>query len=125
MERPQHFSQVAAMTFSTCAILSGLFGIFGYLMFGIETEQIALLNLRQGSFFVTAVKVLLCIDLILTYPVVMRPSIVIAEESVDWWKNSVNIVNRKSHNGTDGLYFCSNHYHKQQQRRSSNNNPCT
>jgi solute carrier family 36 (proton-coupled amino acid transporter) len=95
MERPQNFSQVAATTFSTCAMLSGLFGVFGYLMFGNETEQIVLLNVRQGSFFVTAVKVLLCIDLILTYPVVMRPSIFIVEESVDWWRQQRQHRNQK------------------------------
>ncbi|KAG7365903.1 transmembrane amino acid transporter [Nitzschia inconspicua] len=87
MDRPQHFPKVATITFTACAIGSGIFGIVGYLMFGTETEQIVLLNVRHGSVFVVAVKVLLCIDLILTYPVVMRPSIVILEESMDlWWK---------------------------------------
>jgi solute carrier family 36 (proton-coupled amino acid transporter) len=97
MERPQHFSKVATTTFSACAIMSGLFGILGYLMFGAETEQIVLLNVRQGSFFVTSVKVLLCIDLILTYPVVMRPSIVILEESVDQvWEQRQHDQQKKS-----------------------------
>ncbi|KAL3926728.1 MAG: hypothetical protein SGARI_005512 [Bacillariaceae sp.] len=87
MEHPQHFSKVATSTFAVCAVLSGVFGIIGYLMFGAETEQIVLLNVREGSFFVTAVKILLCIDLIFTYPVVMRPSIGILEETLAaWWR---------------------------------------
>ncbi|KAG7351809.1 transmembrane amino acid transporter [Nitzschia inconspicua] len=97
MERPQHFPKVATVTFTACAIGSGIFGIVGYLMFETETEQIVLLNVRHGSVFVIAVKVLLCIDLILTYPVVMRPSIVILEESMDlWWKQRQVIQQKKT-----------------------------
>ena len=80
MANPENFQMVATKTFTACAILSGSFGVIGYLIFGSETEQIVLLNV-QGSIFVSAVKLLLCADLLLTYPVVMRPSIVIVEQS--------------------------------------------
>ena len=85
MEHPERFEQVARMTFLACAVLSGSFGILGYLLFGPDTNQIVLLNV-QGSFFIAAVKLLLCVDLLLTYPVVMRPSIVIVEQSVQLTK---------------------------------------
>jgi proton-coupled amino acid transporter len=81
MAHPERFPAVATKTFTACAVLSGSFGIIGYLLFGTETQQIVLLNV-QGSFFVSAVKLLLCVDLLLTYPVVMRPSIVIVEQSL-------------------------------------------
>jgi proton-coupled amino acid transporter len=81
MIRPERFHRVSIITFSTCAVLSGGFGVLGYLLFGSETQQIVLLNV-QGSYFVSAVKLLLCVDLLLTYPVVMRPSIVIVEQSL-------------------------------------------
>ena len=81
MAQPERFPVTAKKTFSVCAVLSGSFGIMGYLLFGTDTQQIVLLNV-QGSFFVSAVKILLCVDLLLTYPVVMRPSIVIVEQSV-------------------------------------------
>jgi len=81
MARPQHFDSVSRITFILCAFVSGGFGILGYLLFGEETQQIVLLNV-EGSLFVSAVKLLLCIDLILTYPVVMRPTIVIVEQSL-------------------------------------------
>ena len=81
MKNPERFSAVATKTFAACAVLSGSFGVIGYLLFGAETNQIVLLNV-QGSFFVSAVKLLLCVDLLLTYPVVMRPSIVIVEQSL-------------------------------------------
>lgn len=81
MARPERFHRVAIFTFSTCAVLSGGFGVIGYLLFGSETQQIVLLNV-QGSYFVGVVKLLLCVDLLLTYPVVMRPSIVIVEQSL-------------------------------------------
>jgi proton-coupled amino acid transporter len=86
MAQPEKFEQVASVTFTTCAVLSGGFGIIGYLLFGEETRQIVLLNV-QGSLFVSAVKLLLCVDLLLTYPVVMRPSIVILEQSLLVKKN--------------------------------------
>ncbi len=81
MIRPEKFHSVAIITFSVCAVLSGSFGVIGYLLFGRETQQIVLLNVH-GSYFVSAVKLLLCVDLLLTYPVVMRPSIVIVEQSL-------------------------------------------
>lgn len=81
MANPDQFQPVAQKTFAACGMLSGIFGIVGYLLFGAETQQIVLLNVR-GSFFLSAVKLLLCVDLLLTYPVVMRPSIVIVEQSV-------------------------------------------
>ena len=81
MARRESFEKVAMTSFSVCAVLSGTFGIIGYGMFGSSTEQIVLLNV-QGSWFVSAVQLLLCIDLLFTYPVVMRPSIVIVEQSL-------------------------------------------
>jgi hypothetical protein len=81
------FERVASVTFTTCAVLSGGFGIIGYLLLGEETRQIVLLNV-QGSLFVSAVKLLLCVDLLLlAYPVVMRPNIVILEQSLLVKKN--------------------------------------
>ena len=82
MARRESFDKVAMTSFTVCAVLSGTFGIIGYGMFGSSTEQIVLLNV-QGSWFVSAVQLLLCIDLLFTYPVVMRPSIVIVEQSLD------------------------------------------
>eukprot|EP00934_Nitzschia_sp_Nitz4_P009037 Nitzschia sp. Nitz4//scaffold134_size62860//30009//31400//NITZ4_006327-RA/size62860-processed-gene-0.32-mRNA-1//1//CDS//3329535493//9027//frame0 len=81
MAHPERFYSVSVVTFSACAVLSGSFGAIGYLLFGSSTNPIVLLNV-QGSLFVSAVKVLLCIDLLLTYPVVMRPTIVIVEQSL-------------------------------------------
>ena len=81
MARRENFDNVATQSFAACAVLSGTFGIIGYGMFGSNTEQIVLLNV-EGSWFVSAVQLLLCIDLLFTYPVVMRPSIVIIEQSL-------------------------------------------
>eukprot|EP00980_Cylindrotheca_fusiformis_P029801 scaffold23881_cov127-Cylindrotheca_fusiformis.AAC.2 len=81
MANRDQFPTVARWTFAACGLLSGAFGIIGYLFFGNATEQIVLLNV-QGSFFISAVQLLLCVDLLLTYPVVMRPSIVIVEQTM-------------------------------------------
>lgn len=81
MAQPEQFHRVAKITFAVCAVMSGVFGLIGYLVFGSDTQQIVLLNVKEGSYFVSAVKLLLCIDLLFTYPVVMRPSIVIVRQS--------------------------------------------
>jgi proton-coupled amino acid transporter len=77
MRYPDHFCQIADRTFVVCAFLSGAFGVVGYLYFGSKTEQIVLLNVQEGPLVIKAVQLLLCVDLLFTYPVVMRPSIVI------------------------------------------------
>lgn len=87
MARPEEFDRVISLTFLGCAAVSAVFGVLGYLFFGEGTEQIVILNIR-GSFFVSCVKLLLCIDLIFTYPVVMRPSIEIVEQSLGFQFNS-------------------------------------
>ena len=80
---PQNrFQSVVIRTFLVCGGIGGTFGIIGYFLFGTNTQQIVLLNV-EGSIGMAVVQSLLCIDLLLTYPVVMRPSINILEEH---WK---------------------------------------
>ncbi len=80
---PQNrFQSVVIRTFLVCGGIGGAFGIIGYFLFGTNTQQIVLLNV-EGSIGMAVVQSLLCIDLLLTYPVVMRPSINILEEH---WK---------------------------------------
>ena len=81
MKHPENFDLVVSLTFLGCAVISALFGVAGYFFFGNKTEQIVILNIK-GSFFVSSVKLLLCIDLLFTYPVVMRPSLEILEQSL-------------------------------------------
>ncbi len=76
------FQKVVIRTFLVCGGIGGTFGIIGYFLFGTNTQQIVLLNV-EGSIGMAIVQSLLCIDLLLTYPVVMRPSISILEEH---WK---------------------------------------
>ena len=91
MERPACFFSVAQWVFTSMALVCGVFGILGYVLFGNQTQQIVLLNVQEGSVFVSDVQLLLCIDLLLTYPVVMRPSIVIVEQSLS---NNIIRMNR-------------------------------
>lgn len=81
MQHPEDFDRMVSLTFLGCAMISALFGVAGYSFFGDATEQIVILNIK-GSFFVSCVKLLLCIDLLFTYPVVMRPSVEILEQSL-------------------------------------------
>ena len=77
--QPDRFQRVVMRTFVVCGCIGGVFGIIGYFMFGSDTQQIVLLNV-EGSIGMAIVQSLLCMDLLLTYPVVMRPSIRILEE---------------------------------------------
>ena len=81
MQHPEDFDRMVSLTFLGCSLVSALFGVAGYSFFGDATEQIVILNIK-GSFFVSCVKLLLCIDLLFTYPVVMRPSVEILERSL-------------------------------------------
>uniref|UniRef100_A0A7S4RX07 Amino acid transporter transmembrane domain-containing protein n=1 Tax=Ditylum brightwellii TaxID=49249 RepID=A0A7S4RX07_9STRA len=81
MLKPTDFPKTVSVTMFTCYLISAIFGVSGYWFFGENTEQIVLLNV-QGSKFVSCCKILLCIDLIFTYPVVMRPSIEIVERTL-------------------------------------------
>jgi amino acid permease len=81
------FMKVVKQTFTVCGFIGGSFGIAGYLLFGSDTQQIVLMNVVSGDNgsgmgIMATVQFLLCIDLILTYPVVMRPSIVILEQQL-------------------------------------------
>ena len=81
MARPEEFEPMVNATFLASAAVSAAFGVAGYLFFGAATHQIVILNV-SGSAFVSSVKLLLCVDLLFTYPVVMRPSIEIVERSL-------------------------------------------
>jgi proton-coupled amino acid transporter len=92
---PHQFStKVVPITFTVCAMSSTIFGLMGYIMFQ-EPQQIVLLNITKGSFFIASVKLLLCVDLIFTYPVVMRPSIIIIEEFIFNCKKQIQINQQK------------------------------
>jgi len=75
------FQKVVIRTFAICGGIGGFFGIVGYLLFGADTKEIVLLNV-QGGIGMTIVQCLLCVDLLLTYPVVMRPSIGVLEQQL-------------------------------------------
>jgi hypothetical protein len=83
----RRFMKVVQRTFTVCGFIGGSFGIAGYLLFGKDTQQIVLMNVVSGDNdsgirIMATVQFLLCIDLILTYPVVMRPSIIILEQQL-------------------------------------------
>jgi len=94
------FQKVVARTFVVCGSIGGIFGLIGYGLFGTNTQQIVLLNV-EGSIGMAIVQSLLCIDLLLTYPVVMRPSIQILEEH---WSLLVLSKRKK-----DGICFSNPH----------------
>ena len=109
--KKDRFQSVVVRTFLVCGGIGGSFGIIGYILFGNNTQQIVLLN-GEGSIGMKIVQSLLCIDLLLTYPVVMRPSIGILEEH---WK-TILLKNKTKQNlqlskeedsGDDGLQMIS------------------
>ena len=111
----QFSSRVVPITFGACALSSTIFGLMGYIMFQ-EPKQIVLLNITKGSFFITSVKLLLCVDLIFTYPVVMRPSIIIIEEFILKYQQQIHHNQQKKGYENGGVNEDEHH------SRDNNNN---
>jgi proton-coupled amino acid transporter len=128
---PHQFStKVVPITFGVCAFSSTVFGLMGYIMFQ-EPQQIVLLNITKGSFFIASVKLLLCVDLIFTYPVVMRPSIVIIEEFIVNCKKQIQHNQQKKdgeeeneddHHSSDSRDKDQQHLLQQQQQQQHGDN---
>lgn len=72
MREPQKFGRVLAYAFSIITMFYVGFGLIGYLAYGNETQDIITLNL-PNDWSTVAVKVGLCIALLLTFPVMMHP----------------------------------------------------
>ena len=81
MEHPGEFEGMINRSFLFCGASSGIFGILGLCFFHEDTLQIVILNIKSSA-FVSAVKLLLCVDLLFTYPIVLRPSVEIVESSL-------------------------------------------
>lgn len=72
MKKPQKFGKVLCLAFFSLTSLYVSFGLAGYVAYGNETQDIVTLNL-PNDWSAVAVKVGLCIALLLTFPVMMHP----------------------------------------------------
>lgn len=77
MESPPGFLRAAKGAFSFCSAVSVVFGVVGASRFGPATHDIVLADM-SGGLYITAVKALLCIDLLATYPLFCRPAVTVA-----------------------------------------------
>ncbi|GLT96293.1 hypothetical protein SLE2022_139280 [Rubroshorea leprosula] len=97
MKKKGTFPKVLALAFSAIAFLYLMFGIFGYLAYGDETRDIITLNLPQ-NWTATAVQVGLCLGLVFTFPMMLRPMNEIVEGKLKrcaWFR-------KPYHNNDDG-----------------------
>lgn len=72
MREPQKFGKVLGLAFLFLTSLYVGFGFAGYVAYGNETQDIVTLNL-PNDWSAVAVKVGLCISLLLSFPVMMHP----------------------------------------------------
>lgn len=72
MREPQKFGKVLGLAFLLLTSLYVGFGFAGYVAYGNETQDIVTLNL-PNDWSAVAVKVGLCISLLLSFPVLMHP----------------------------------------------------
>eukprot|EP00164_Ancoracysta_twista_P000714 GFYU01000940.1.p1 GENE.GFYU01000940.1~~GFYU01000940.1.p1 ORF type:complete len:500 (+),score=153.00 GFYU01000940.1:151-1650(+) len=70
MKEPREFKSGLTRSFLFCCILNSLFGGIGYMFYGDDTKSIVIENVATGT-FADLVKVMLCADLLLTFPVVL------------------------------------------------------
>lgn len=69
MREPTKFQQVANVSFGVIILLNALFGFFGYIIYGDDVKGLAIDNVTGP--FGDGVKILLCLDLFFTVPIVM------------------------------------------------------
>ncbi|XP_031564992.1 amino acid transporter AVT3C-like [Actinia tenebrosa] len=75
------FRSILKFTLTLVTLLSMVFGICGYLSYGINTNNIITINLPKGP-FPYIVRGCLCFSLFFTYPVMMFPAVAILEKQI-------------------------------------------
>ena len=93
MQDKKKFPRVLKNTITVVTGLYASFGIFGYLAFASDTNEIITLNM-PGSTVATIVKFSLCIGLYLTYPIMIFPVVEILEKPI------VSLITRDASNVT-------------------------
>jgi proton-coupled amino acid transporter len=78
MAHPEQWPYAVAGAFSCCAVFNAGFGVAGAIAWGSEVQPIVILNL-PGGVISNMVKICLCVDLFLTFPIVIYPSIDLLE----------------------------------------------
>lgn len=81
MREKNKFGKVLGLSMGFISLMYGGFGVLGYFAFGEETKDIITTNLGQGvlSYFV---QLGLCVNLFLTFPVMMNPVYEVVERRV-------------------------------------------
>ncbi|XP_059066298.1 amino acid transporter AVT3C, partial [Cryptomeria japonica] len=72
MERKHRFGGILGLAFVFISCIYGGFGTLGYLAFGSETKDIVTFNLGK-SLIVDFVQLALCLNLFITFPLMMNP----------------------------------------------------
>ncbi|XAR59896.1 hypothetical protein NMG60_11015900 [Bertholletia excelsa] len=72
MKDRSKFGKLLALSMFLIAVLYGSFGILGYLAFGENTQDIVTANMGRGLLS-TLIQLGLCVNLFLTYPLMMHP----------------------------------------------------
>jgi len=78
MAKPEKFLSASANAFGICAIGCTLFGILGAVSFGPEVHSVVVTMLGNGLLAI-AVKLLLCVNLLCTFPIIVRSAFLIVE----------------------------------------------
>ena len=70
MQAPEEFARASSISFAVLTSVCAAFAAFAYMLYGDATKTLILDNVT-GSALGDAVKVLLCVDLIFTLPIIM------------------------------------------------------
>lgn len=73
MQTKAHFTPILVATVVIITTIYATFGICGYLAFGDATQDVITLNIEGHGSLATTVKLLLCLALFFTYPVMLFP----------------------------------------------------
>jgi len=91
MEKPKDFFGSALNAFILSTVVSAAFGIVGAICFGPDVPSVVITAMK-GASVVAVVKLLLCMNLLCTFPIVTRGAFQILEEFMGGEENLSDIV---------------------------------
>mmetsp|Transcript_14458 Transcript_14458/g.47473 ORF Transcript_14458/g.47473 Transcript_14458/m.47473 type:complete len:380 (-) Transcript_14458:2111-3250(-) len=84
METPKQYLPVSILAFSLCGVIGTLFGVIGAVGFGPSVSSVVV-TMLEGSIAAVFVKILLCANLMCTFPIIVRSAFLIIE---GWFESS-------------------------------------
>lgn len=91
MKKPERMKYLVDAAYFIVIAVNLPFAVYGYLLFGNEVKGYIFENM-PGTTFDNVVRLLLSIELSLTFPIIFKPATLVAEE---WMESTYNYIRIK------------------------------